>query len=177
MGYQYRYGRSSLVRDFDSRVVSVVTTTDPVTLEEVKSYLGVEGTDDDTLLTGIITQAVNIAEGYLDRDIKAKERELFYPYLAEDINLLWAPIDTSVTVTVSVDGTATTDFELLGFDDPLFRLGGRVGRDVTISYTTAALANADVKQGILALCGHIYPRSDIKLNWKSWLAPYKRLWI
>ncbi len=165
--------------DFDFRDISTAPLTEVITLDEVKNYLGIplSNTADDAVLTDTIVNARTIAEGFLNRDIIGRERELFYPYLNQDVKLLKAPIDTSVPIVVLLDGEVNTGFEVLGLNDPTIRLDGRTSENVTIRYTTLSLTAEKVKNGLLALTGHLYPRSDIKMPWEMYLTPYKELFI
>ena len=57
------------VKRYNRRVPSLVTapTVEPVTLDEVKAYAKVDGTDDDSLLTLLIATARRLAEQYTGR--------------------------------------------------------------------------------------------------------------
>ena len=135
----------------DVSVVRETSTTEPVTTDEVKNYLRLDWADGDepaelALITTLITTARKRVERYIHSDIVPKERQLSYPLLEGDINLMYAPIDTSVAITISVEGEATTEFETIGFDNPIFRLNvpGR-NTNVQISYTTAGRINDEIK--------------------------------
>lgn len=174
------YSRRNQSLDFDSRVVSTLPITDgfPVSLDEAKNYLRIVNNQDDSLINGMIIQATRMAETYLNRDINAKARELYYPYLDRDIKLYNTPIDTSVTIVVEIDGVATTGFQELGLDDPTIRLDSSPSEEVVIKYTTKGLGG-EIKQGVLAAVALLYygRDSEMNTNYMEYLAPYKKLYI
>lgn len=182
--YFNNYGNTGAYRDnvntsVDVRVVRETSTTEPVTTDEAKNYLRLDWADADepnelNLLRTIISTARKRVERYLHSDIVPKERQLHYPYWEGDINLMYAPLDNNVTVTVTVDGQSTTAFELLGFENPKFRLND-AGRNVEISYTTAGRIEDEIKQAVLCCIAEIYYGRDAKMmtNWKMFAAPFK----
>lgn len=183
----------------DFRIVQTTGTTEPITLDEVKNYLRLDNTADDTLITAMITNARLQAEKYLNSDILAKDREMFLTSIDEPFNLPYAPLNLQrdgdgvlTNFTVTVDGVVQTEgvgFELLGLDNPRIRLntnieafgrGGNRGdfspaQRVNITYSTLGLDNAMINQGLLALCAWLYYGRTAKMgtNWKSWLSPFK----
>ena len=168
----------------DLRVVSVIGT-DKISLAEAKNYLRVTNTRDDALITSMIPRAHEIARAYLSKDIKAKSYEYYIPYVTQEIDLPFAPIDTSVAVTVTVDGEAYTDFTLFGHGDPSLRLGAIPARDVKISYTTAGM-DTEADSGLLAAIAYLYKAAgrdnimemkNVMSDYKSLLAPYRKLYI
>ena len=171
--------RNNYRTSVDVRVVQEVDTMEPVTTDEVKNYLRLDWADADepaelALITTMISTARKRVERYINSDILSKERELYYTYLEGDINLMYAPIDPDVTVEVEVDGEDTTDFELLGLDNPKFRLN-QLGENVKISYTTAGRINDEIKQAVLSCVAEIYYGRDAKMhtNWKMFASPFK----
>lgn len=174
----YRKRDQSL--DFDTMVAAVLPIAEgfPVSVTEAKNYLRISNTQDDATLANMIIQATNMAETYLNRDINAKQREIFYPYLNRDIQLYSTPIDTTVPIVVEIDGVATTGFQVLGFTDPIIRLDSLPGEDVVIKYTTLGMG-VEVKQGILAAVALLYygRTSEMSTNYRDFLASYKKLYI
>lgn len=53
------------------KVKKSVTGNEPITLEEAKAWMKVDGTADDTLITELITQARELIENYLNRSLVA----------------------------------------------------------------------------------------------------------
>ena len=174
----YRYKRDNKVRlsTSDLRVVRETSTTEPVTLAEAKNYLRIVNSDDDALITSMITNARRQCERYLNSDIVPKERVVYYDYLSEDINLYYAPIASISSITVDgVAQVADEGYELLGLDNPLVSLQNRIAEKVEITYTTAGLPAEDVNIGVLACIAWLYYGRDavMSTNYKAWLSPFK----
>ena len=161
----------------DLRIVSEISTTEPVNLQEVKAYFRTKNTQDDAVLIDplLITNARRMAEKYLCSDIVPKQREVYYTYLSEPINLYYAPVDSITEVTIDGEAKTTDDYELEGLDNPLFSIVEGPAEKVKISYETKGVINAEIKMGILELCYILYYSRGEKLanNWKSWLSPFK----
>jgi len=77
----------------------------PVTLAEAKAYLRVDTTDDNTLITGLITAATAHVEGHTSR-VYTEEDVVGYldEYPDGDIILPFPIIDKDVTIAVRVSG-------------------------------------------------------------------------
>ena len=173
----------------DVRVVSVINSTEPVTLAEVKNYLRIANSEDDALITSQITAAVELAENYLSRDILPRSRQVFFDRVTEPFKLPYAPIDTSVDITVTVEGVDYTEFEVKGFNNPTVVLNYQVvengdfyvidTRDVLVSYTTLGINDANIKQGVLAAVAFLYYGRDAKMatNYTSFLSPHRKLFV
>ena len=152
------------------REVSITNATEPVTLAEAKNYLRVDNSVDDTKITSMISAARAIAEAYINRDILPRQRE---QYILRDtssdgvIELYNTPINSSVAVTVSLEGVATTNFELLGpSDNPYISLDLTGANEVNITYTTLGLTSSEtVRQGILAILSELYEFGEVKNKW------------
>ena len=170
MGYN---NYSNRITSIDVREVATIPSnpTEPVTLDEAKNWLRIDTTADDTLITNLIISARRKAERYLNRDIVAKQREAYWTYVDEDINL---PYTTNGVTSVSVDGNAltlNTDYEVLGLDNPKIRILNNPVEKVQINYTTANFSNSEIEIGILMLIEESY--HGHKTMWKSILSPFK----
>ena len=176
----------------DLRLIrEVAGQTEPVTLAEAKTYLGVTNTAEDTLITSQIAAARQIAEAFLSRDIVSKEYALtFIETRTGVLHLYNAPI-TSVT-SVVIDGEAQvedTGYELRGStDDPViyltdtltvFNTEEGIGpfNNVVISYTTTGLNNLVIQEGIKSILSDLYNQGMVSSMYKTILAPYRKLHI
>ena len=185
----------------DNRVVSVLGSSDSiVTLEEAKLYVRVKNDRDDTIITSMIAQGIELAEAFLSRDILSRQREYFIPFVNKEIYLPFTPLLTTVPIQVEVDGVALVldeGFSTFGYENPSIRIGttsfrynrpnesNAVSYDVKISYTTKGYGS-ELKQGILAAVAYLYKASgraelgqmsNVMTDYKTILAPNKRLYI
>ena len=168
----------------DLRAVSVIGT-DKITLAEAKNYIRITNTQDDALVQSMITNAHNMVRTYLSKDIVSTSYEYFIPYVSTEVELPFAPINTSIDLIVEVEGQAYTDFTTFGYANPSLRLGSNIAKDVKVSYTTSGLGD-EVKQGLLACVAYLYKAAgrgelmemkNIMSDYKTLLAPYRKLWI
>ncbi len=160
----------------DLQVVSVIGDTEPVTLAEAKNYLRVTNTQDDTLITNMITQARVMAEIYLNSDIIAKQRRVYFEYLDDPINLYYAPITSVDEVTFNdVEQVEDEGYEVQGLTNPKISIQNVAADKVAITYTTAGRDEVGIKQGVLCAIAYLYHgRTDmVNTNYKSFLSPYK----
>ena len=173
----------------DVRVVSVIDDTAPITLAEAKNYLRITNDQDNAEITSEITAAVELAENYLSRDILPRSRQVFFNRVTEPFTLPYAPIDTTVDITITVDGDPYTEFEVKGFNNPTIVLNYQVvengefyvidTRDVIVSYTTLGINDANIRQGVLAAVAFQYYGRDAKMatNYTSFLSPHRKLFV
>lgn len=160
----------------DNKIISTIGVTEPVTLLEVKNYLRINNTRDDSYINSIIPNARIRAERYLNSDIVSKQRREYFANICEPINLRYSPIST--VDSVSIDGvtmTVATDYTVEGLDNPLFKLEESSADKVTITYTTAGIDASLVKPGVLSLVAELYHSRTEKIttNWRSFLSPFK----
>ena len=173
----------------DVRVVSVINDTEPITLAEAKNYLRIENVKDDALITSQISAARELAENYLSRDILPRSREVFFNQVTEPFTLPYAPINTSVDITITSEGGAFTEFEVKGYNNPTIVMNYQVvengdfyvvtTRDVVVSYTTLGINDTNIKQGVLAAVAFLYYGRDAKMatNYTSFLSPHRKLFV
>ena len=161
--------------------VRVVSTNDApssiLSLDQAKLYLSVTNTQEDVMITSMITNAILQAEKYLARDILGKTREMYLVEVTEPINLYYAPISTVNFVSArDIALELDKDYEVLGLDDPSIMFIGQPAQKVLINYTTAGITDESVRQGILALVSFLYDRAtyaENKNRWKMFLSPFR----
>lgn len=89
--------------------IIVGPTEEPVTLAEAKAQCSVDGSELDTLLTGIITAARERAEHETGRALCTQTRQLTLDAFPEAFVLRGAPIQSLVDVTyIDADGAGQT---------------------------------------------------------------------
>ena len=83
--------------------------TEPLTLDEVKLYLRVDHTDEDSLLSDLITTVREAAEHYLRRSLITQSWQLSYNhYVPSPLSLPMGPVQTIETVkTITRDDVET----------------------------------------------------------------------
>lgn len=152
------------------------SNTDIVSLSEVKNYLRVTNTQDDTEIQDMIDNSIDAIERYLEQDILAKDRRMYLASVDDAFQLYYAPITTVTEVTVDGRELTSNDYELNGIEDPLVDLMGR-SEKVNIRYNTKGITDlSKLKQGIKARVAWLYfgRSAEMSTNWKAFLSPYKR---
>ena len=176
-------------------IINSVTGSEIVTLQQVKDYVRIETTADDTLLATIISTAHSWCENYLSRDIIAKNRTVYYKtvdhnssYFYADqqapIRLPFAPVASIVSVTA--EGSAA-DYTAKGVGNDELVLDQAPAKDVKINYITQGLTDAEIKTAIFILCSTLYDnRSDfvtgtiattLPINVRTILNPFKEVYV
>lgn len=164
-------------------------TDEPVTLEEAKAHLRVDVTDDDDLITALITAARQIVEMVLRRALLSQDWELLldaFPATDTTLEIPLPPLQSISAITYTLeDGTsatvAATDYTVDTGSTPgrialnsgsswpgdsLSALGG-----VQIAFT-AGYASADdvpqaIRQALLLLVGHLYENREAVTDTKT----------
>ncbi len=161
--------------------VVVPPEEEPVSLEEAKAHLRVDGYHEDALIAALITAAREYAEGFQQRALVTQTLELTldcFP-ISGEIELPRPPIQAveSITCTLADGSTITVDPSSYVVDAPSGRLALAYGASwpaVTLApvggvkiryragYGDATKVPAKVKQAILLIVGHWYAnREDV----------------
>jgi uncharacterized phiE125 gp8 family phage protein len=160
--------------------------TEPVTLSQVKSHCKVDGSDDDTLLTSLITQVRRRVENYCAISIVTKTNILTAQICGEDY-LPYGPI-AAITEVLHRTGTetdGTPEYDTLTDDDystygENYKLFTSTQTGVhKITYTTGyTTVPDDLKLAILNEVAYRYTFRGDQGGFceaaKSLLMPYKR---
>jgi uncharacterized phiE125 gp8 family phage protein len=92
--------------------VSVAPASEPITLEEAKAFLRVDGTDEDALITSLISVARSVCETYAGLSFAAQTRVVKldrFPCSDKDIILPYGPVTAVTSVAYSdEDGNPQT---------------------------------------------------------------------
>lgn len=153
------------------KVITAVAT-EPVTLAEAKLHLRVDATDEDTLITTMITVAREFAEHYTGRALAPQTLEMALDKFPKDRIDLDMPPVTSVT-SVKYTDTAGVEQTVLATDYSLSTYGESrqisladsktwpstqdIADAVRIRYVTGyTTAPKAVKSAMLLLIGHLY---------------------
>jgi uncharacterized phiE125 gp8 family phage protein len=151
-----------------SRLVLRTTppATEPVSLAEAKLFLRVDNTDEDTLITELITVARRAAEEYIGKSLITQSWKIAYDeYVDECVNLPHGPVqsitsvkrfdrdDTETTIASSVY-YLTAKKNMLIFDTA--QLGHRIEIIYQAGYSNASDVPEPIKQGILSHIAGMY---------------------
>lgn len=148
--------------DYQIKINSEVGT-EIITTADVKDYARITTTDDDTLIGRMITQARIWAENYISKDIVSKNRSYYIASTNGTFDLPFAPV-TSIS-EITINGTATTDYEILGLDNTTIELDAGSAERVKITYITSGISDSLVKQALLQLVATYYDnRSDFEIG-------------
>ena len=186
--------------------LSLVTapTAEPVTLQEAKDHLRVDGTDEDTLISALITAArehVDGRDGWLGRAICTQTWDCSFDAFPAD-GLLYLPLAPVQSITsvkyIDPDGvqqTFSSSNYALGADldwSPRVVLGWgkswpsiRAVPDAVTVRIVAGYASVPkpICQAILLLIGHLYENREasssvamheVPFSVSALLAPYRR---
>ena len=97
-------------------VLSVPSTSNSVTLEEMKHYLRVLHTKDDEMITSMITQSSQRAESIMNRQIMPCTYELYFDVMQDEITLPRPPFMSLESFQV-FDGDTWNDISEYQLDD------------------------------------------------------------
>ena len=160
------------------------TGSELITTQNVKDYVRIDTSEDDTLIGQMIVQARIWCENYISRDIVAKNRTYYLDKTNGIFDLPFAPV-ASIS-SLSIDGTSA-DYTVLGLDNETIELDGGAAEKVSVTYVTSGLDNGLIKQAMLQLISTYYDnRADFKTgtivtevptNVKAVLASYKSMFV
>ena len=158
---------------------------EPVTLEEAKQHLRVDGNEDDSLINALITAARQKAEEYTRRAFITQTREFALDSACGVLYLPRPPVQAVEAVTVDGEVVAPENYALVGRDAlyikvPLYAAnpGGVVIRYRAGYGDTSADVPQVIQQAILMLIAHLYEhRGDEVVELppavKTLLQPYR----
>lgn len=174
-------------QDFHDQVkINSITGSEIITRDEAKNFMRVDTTADDDLIDDMIESARSYCENFISKDIVAKNRTYYLPYLNDRVNLPFAPVASISSITV--EGNAAT-YEVKGLDNEIIELNQLPAKEVKITYITEGLTASHFKHAILQLVSTYYDnRADfivmqgvsfveVPANVKQILSPYKNLFI
>jgi len=141
--------------------INSTTGTEILTTQEVKDYVRIDTSSDDSIILAMITQARIWCENYISKDIIAKNRTYYLSHTNGVYDLPFGPVASISEITI--DGTATTDYKILGLDNETIELDSSLAENVKSTYITLGLNDSLIKQAMLQLISTYYDnRSDFK---------------
>jgi hypothetical protein len=165
--------------------INSTTGSEILTTSEAKDFIRVDTSADDTIIGQMITQARIWCENYISRDIVAKNRTLYLASVNERFVLPFSPVSSISSITV--EGTATTDYETYGLDDTIVSLNMLPSKEVKVTYVTSGQSDSLLKQAISQLVATYYDNrndfvtgtivNEVPTNVKNILSSYKNMFI
>lgn len=158
-----------------------------LTAQNVKDFVRIDTSADDNIISAMITQARIWCENYISRDIVSKNRTYYLPQTNGLFDLPFGPISSIEQITVN--GTATTHYEILGLDNETIELDGGSADQVKITYITAGFNDSLIKQAMLQLISTYYDNradfnsegsketTEIPTSTKTILTSYKSMFL
>lgn len=136
-----------------------------VLVATAKDYMRVSTSEDDNIITRMITQARIWCENYISRDIVSKNRSYYMPETNGIFDLPFGPVSSISSITS--DGTAIT-YSILGLDNESIELDGGPAEKIKVTYITTGLSDALLQSAIMQLTSTYYDnRADFASDQKS----------
>lgn len=165
--------------------INTTTGSEILAISEAKSFIRVDTSADDTIIGQMITQARIWCENYISRDIVAKNRTLYLASVNDRFVLPFSPVASISSITV--EGTATTDYETYGLDDTIVSLNMLPSKEVKVTYVTSGLSDDLLKQAISQLVATYYDNrndfvvgsavNEVPTSVKNILSSHKNMFI
>jgi len=155
-----------------------------LTAQDVKDYVRIDTASDDNLISKMIIQARIWCENYISRDIISKNRTYYLDRTNGIFDIPFAPV--SSIEQVSIDGTITANYEILGLNNESIELDQGSAEKVKITYVTEGINDELVKQAMLQLISTYYDNranfmegnfSEIPTSTIKILTSYKAMFI
>tara|TARA_R100000231_G_C5320211_1_gene163167 strand:- start:457 stop:966 length:510 start_codon:yes stop_codon:yes gene_type:complete len=144
--------------------INSTTGSEIVSTSEFKDYARISNSADDTLIGIIIKQARIWCENYISRDIVAKNRTYYLDKTNGIFDIPFGPIASISSVTV--DGTAVTDYTMEGLDNETIDLDGPAEK-VKVTYITSGLDDELLQQAVKQFAVTLYDNRHDYVEGKS----------
>lgn len=146
-------------------VLVTPAASEPLTLAEIKLFLRVDGSEEDSLLNTLTTVAREMAEKYLGRVLITQSWQMSQVYIAgQSVSLVPTPVQSVTQVAVELNGVETVldagDYELT-LPGNMLKLktapvADKIIIDFTAGYGDAEDIPAPIRQGILHCINYLY---------------------
>ena len=133
--------------------INSVTGSEIVSTQDVKDFVRIDTSADDTIIDRMITAARLWCENYIGKDIVAKNRTFYLQQVDDRFTLPFAPVASISSVTS--EGNAVT-YESYGLDDTMIEIKSLPADEVKVTYVTTGLTDDLVKEAILHLVATMY---------------------
>jgi len=138
---------------------------EPITLNEVKAHLRIDGDEENELLSALITTAREMAEEYTRRSLVQQEWELGIQELTTKVYLPRSPVREITYFAVDGQELGTDSYLLIGQEIFCTKkpLKAVMPDGIVIRYTAGFDADnipEAIKRAILMLVGHLYENRE-----------------
>jgi uncharacterized phiE125 gp8 family phage protein len=179
-----------IMTKYPPRLLTLVTPPpyEPITLAEAKLFLRVDGSEEDSLISHLITAAREKAESWLRKSLLTQTWQLQQQYVAgQNVKLPLGPIQEVVSVQCSYLGAATTltagQYQFIPEAAEISVDVGMNADRITVQYVAgydeASHMPAAIKQAILHAVAHYYHHrenaEDFPAEAKRMLADYREV--
>ncbi len=164
--------------------INSTTGSEIVTTSEFKTYAKIDTDADDTLIGNILVQSRIWCENFISRDIVAKNRTYWMDETNGIFDLPFGPVASISSITIN--GSATTDYEITGLDNETIELDGGLSEKVKVVYITTGMDDNLLQQAVLQFATSLYENrvdyiengvKEIPTNVKQILASYKSMFV
>jgi len=163
--------------------INSTTGSELVTTQEVKDFVRIDTSSDDTIISRMIVTARIWCENYIGKDIVAKNRTFYLQEVDDRFTLPFSPIASISSVTSKNTAIA---FESYGLDDTIIEIGSLPADEVKVTYITTGISDDLIKEAILHLVSTYYDNradfiegniSEIPTSAKNILQSYKTMYF
>ena len=163
--------------------INSVTGSEIVTTQNVKDFVRIDTSADDTIIDRMIVAARIWCENYIGKDIVAKNRTFYLQEVDDRFTLPFAPVASISSVTS--EGTAVT-YESYGLDDTMIEIKSLPADEVKVTYVTTGLTDNIIKEAILHLVSTMYDNradfvegnvNEVTNSTKNLLQSYKTMYF
>lgn len=163
--------------------INSVTGSEIVTTQNVKDFVRIDTSADDTIIDRMITAARIWCENYIGKDIVAKNRTFYLQEVDDRFTLPFAPVASISSVTS--EGTAVT-YESYGLDDTMIEIKSLPADEVKVTYVTTGVTDDIIKEAILHLVSTMYDNradfvegnvNEVPNSTKNLLQSYKTMYF
>jgi hypothetical protein len=164
--------------------INSTTGNEIITISDVKNYVRIDTSADDTLISRMIKEARIFCENYISRDIVPKNRTYYLSKADAIIDIPFGPVSSISSITVE---NIAAVYTVKGLDNERIELDGGSAKDVKITYITAGLNDDLIKNAMLQFVSTLYDNrsdyktgtivSDVPTETKALLISYKNMFI
>ena len=155
------------------QIKTTITGFEPISLADAKNYLRVDYTEDDNLITSLISIARECAERYCNRSFIAKQIEYYDPDWISPVTLPYPNHDEILSVKV---GDVETTYQVSGLNRKIIKVSSDVEDSALyVKYTTTGNPSEAEKNAIMRIVSEMYENRSTELTAtaKAMLAQFK----